>query len=435
MTLKSIIKIISNDKILSILALFSVILIGTLMYYNLNEGLLNYNSRTLEYFEDNNDDGCDTIRSLINYPGDFETYPIVYNNPNIENITLIIDKSAKHEQIMRYMKYHISAIVNELNQTFPVNTFSPNQDFSSIKIIIKKFMSSYSSDLLEDIINKYQTYFNDARDEYTADITNPNSTTGHITQLPLYRYLTKIYKIVLNIIVLAKFQKFLNRLKGTDTRDGLINKYMNNPKTWRKRQIRNTVNALYRIHIPLMFINKNETNFKSVINYNWLSDGIPLNSGSAETITIPMNNNGDSDTSLPDTNVLEYNFNDDVPLSEYIINNNQIFENMIDEAGLIDSLKIIYDTKSFGYYHVFEHSSSIIKTYATADYDTCRETIEYENNLCSTCEEKTENPPEERNGEMYCGDEPCIDDTQTTNTTVNATQITNTTVNATTSSN
>ena len=398
MTLKSIIKTISNDKILSILALFSVILIGTLMYYNLNEGLLNYNSRTLEYFYDNNDDPCSEVRELINDPDEFETYSIIYNNPEndpeIENTTYIISKTLKYEQIMNYMKYHIEANVNELNQTFPIDTFScANKEFSTIKTIITKFMSNYSSDILEGIIDRSQTYFENAKKEYEADIQkNDNGeTTGQSTQLHLYRYLTKIYKILLNIIISAKFEKKLKRLKGTDTSNGLIQKYTGDPVTWRKRQIRNVVNSLYRIYIPLMFINQNEINFKSVINYNLLPESTSLYSGSRETTDIHWDNNANNDTSLPDINVLEYNFNNDVPLSEYIVDNNTIFEEMINKANLMGSLKEIYDTTTFGYYHVFEYSQSIIKTYATAVYGDCLKTIDYENSLCSTCLEESGN--------------------------------------------
>ena len=56
------------------LALFSIILIGTLLYYNLSVKLLNNQIRTLEYFEE--DDICQPIRELIAYPDAYDIYEL-----------------------------------------------------------------------------------------------------------------------------------------------------------------------------------------------------------------------------------------------------------------------------------------------------------------------------------------------------------------------
>ena len=82
MTLKTIIKTISNDKVLSILALFSIILIGTLLYYNLSAKLLNNQTHTLEYFEE--EVICQPIRELIAYPYAYKIYELKDEKGNIK---------------------------------------------------------------------------------------------------------------------------------------------------------------------------------------------------------------------------------------------------------------------------------------------------------------------------------------------------------------
>lgn len=372
MTLKSIIRTISNDKILSILVIFSVILLCTLLYYNLNEKLLNYNSHTLEHFEEE-DDGCDIIRELEETPEEFETYEMKDTNGTIYKY-LIISKSLKNEQIINYMNTYIKTYIDKLNSTFPFDsisecifTKSENISYQRIKDIIVNMIGYSNNNTFKSTVDEYKDNINNALGEYnSSNDTNNGKTKTPETNFYKYRYITKIYKIILKILFKNKINNDINNINR------IIDKYRSNPKNWRKRRIRNNVNYLHRVAMTLGFIN-DDANFESKITSNLLSNYTILDGGIERRLS--------NDTVETETNVFDYFSNDDVdsPLYNYIQNNNQIFKNTINSnTGMMDDLNTIYNTTDFGYYHVFESSNSIIKTYYSDDYDACYELIDYE---------------------------------------------------------
>ena len=392
MTLKAIIKTISNDKILSILALFSIILIGTLLYYNLSAKLLNNRIRTLEYFEDNNnDDGCDIIRELLENQRqfeagesskEFETYEMKDESGTTYEY-LIINKSLNDEQIMNYMKRYIEKYINELNSKFQFDSISEctllnpeNMTFQRIRDIIVNYMGYTNNEGFKATVDEYENDINDSLEEYI----NSNNNNGQLTLSPennfnKYSYIIKIYKIILKILFKNQINTIIKTLLGTEKKDGVITNYINNPSSWRQTRIRNYVNYLHRVAITLKFIS-DENNFKSKITSNLLSNYKERNNGTIERV---LSNNAIE----PGTNVLElsdyFNNDDDSLLYHYIQDNNNIFIDTITNNGMLNYLNQIYMTSDFGYFHVFEQSYSIIERYTSDEYDACKETIDYEN--------------------------------------------------------
>ena len=154
MTLKSIVRDISNDKILSILALFSVILIGTLMYYNLSAKLLNSNMNTLEYFEDE-DYKCQPIRELYAYPEQYTVYEITDEEGNPKK-KIIVDENEKLNQNVDMTTDVLNKYLNKLNENFNFShmrtlfTDSNITDVKIKKIIVEKLQKcGVNSDTIE----------------------------------------------------------------------------------------------------------------------------------------------------------------------------------------------------------------------------------------------------------------------------------------------
>lgn len=417
MTLKSIIKTISNDKILSILILFLFILIGTIMYYNLNEQLLN-NSRALEHFEYDNDD-CDNVRELLNNPDEFETYEM----KDVNGLTyeyLIINIPVKEGQIINYMKTQIKIYINELNKKFKFDNMevlllkSGNMNVASIKEIILTYMSCEDNTILNESIDEYKGDINDALTNYNISATSANNLDSTI--IPIYKtneytYITDIYKIILKIIFKNKMNNTIKNLTNN------ISKYKNNPVSWRWWRVRNSANVLYKIFITLEFIS-DDANFDSKINSNLLNhtinkDGTPIRQMG--------NNNVDSRTKVLD---LSANFNNDEDslLYNYIQNSDTIFKEFITNYGFMEDLKYIYETNDLGYFHIYNHSYSIVQRYTSDDFEKCKQTIEWENSLCTACEGQVtcggwggfcntcpSNAYENRTGggNFKCGDEIC----------------------------
>ena len=372
MTLKSIIKTISNDKTLSILILFVFILIGTLMYYNLNEELLNYNSRTLEYFY-TTDDGCDSVRELLNNPNEFEIYEMKDINGTVYEY-LIINVPSKEEQIMYYMKNHIKKYINELNEKFSFDNMEcillkpENMNVTSIREIIVTYMSFENNTILNESMDDYENDINTALTNYNTSGTNTDLTITPISKTNEYIYVTDIYKIILKIIFKNKINETIKNITIN------ISKYTNNPTNWRKKRIRNKVKSLHKFSTTLKFIS-DDANFDSKINSNLLNYTTNEN---GNTIRYLENNTVGFGTNVFD---LSANFNNDESslLYNYIQNNDAIFKDFITDSGMMVYLKEMYETNDFGYFHVFNNSQSIVQRYTSTEYDACRETIDYEN--------------------------------------------------------
>lgn len=383
MTLKSIVRAISNDKVLSILALFSVILIGTLLYYNLSARLLNNNSRTLENFQDNNEnDICEYIRELEDRKSNenqenFETYDMKDATGTTYEV-LIIDKEAKEEQIMTYIKTYLTNYVNELISSFNFDIIgrqlTDNMSFSDIEDIIVVYMSNTNQDILRSTIDEYKENIENAISTYhNQKNTNTDGTVAFRTDYYKHLYITTIYKIILKIM-------FKNKINKTKVAlDSRITKALDaTPGSAlfesRKRRVRQIVNVLHRLNMSLKFIS-DDVNFESKIKYNLLSDyEINSETGEPEVTMSITNNSGKNVLELSDT----FNDDEDSRLSLYIKDNDTTFKNMISDFGIEDNLKEIYNTSDVGYFHVFDKSWSIMHRYTKDEYDTCYETIELE---------------------------------------------------------
>lgn len=388
MTLKSIIQAISNDKILSILVIFSVILLCTLLYYNLNEGLLKYNSRTIENFEDNNDndndnDSCDPIKSSLSEEtkADFETYRMTDSDGEQY---LIIDKDIKDEEIITYIKNKSTKYINELNSTFDfdslnvVLTIPENIDYSKIKEIVKTY-----GNVSEDAIEKYKDDIKKLISSYNENTNNNETilTTSGETDYYKHLYITNIYKNILKILfenkiinVTGNISNIINRINKIKKR--LEKKYTerrNNILSYRKKRLRNNLQSLYKFYITLEFI-KDDANFESMIKYNLLSN-YTINSDSDEPLIKDQTYEPE-----PGTDVLEFSDTfdgeDNSLVLLYIQNYNNIFKDMISEIE--SDLEDIYETDDVEYFHVFDESNSI-ERYTGSEYVDCGEAIEYEN--------------------------------------------------------
>ena len=385
MNLKSIINTISNDKVLSILTLFSVILICTLLYYNLSDKLLNITANTQEYFADGNMN-CDPIRLLTDQEQHYVKIVITDGEGTIKK-HIIVDEDEKLNIHVDMTIDGLNKYLNKLNEDFEFDNMKvlftePKNDDgqtqktdTEIKEIIKDRLQKYNINLdtIERIMGtSYDNEISKILNAYqTSQIDNDQTKTSG-TKYYERLYISKLYKLILTLIVSIDIdvtkQKVQNNMEKA-------NIYINNLSIYRpyKRRAKNNLKKLIKLHLVMSVIS-NEELFQNTVEYNLLYNYEFDNSGKL------LINTGNSEVLETGIQVFTIKNNLESLIDFVKGNSGDQIKNVINIFG--NDLNTLFKTTNITYERIFDWmptNSSIVKKYTDEEYTMCDQTIQEEN--------------------------------------------------------
>ena len=372
MTLKSIVRAISNDKILSILALFSVILIGTLMYYNLSAKLLNSNMNTLEYFEDE-DYKCQPMRELYAYPEQYTVYEITDEEGNPKK-KIIVDETEKLNKNVDMTTDVLNKYLNKLNENFNfghMRTLFADSNIMNVteikKIIVEKVEKLQKHGVNSDIIERNmgtrydRRIFNILNEFITSEKNDNDKTATPTTKYYEHKYISKLYKLILTLSV--SMDLVVTGLKVQENMEK-ANTYINMSNLYRpyKSRTRKNLKKLIKLHLLLSVISNQEL-FQNIIEFNLVSNYVVDDSGT------PQIHPGQSEDLDPETLVFTLKNNLD-SLTDFIKDNSgEQIQRVISRFG--SNLNTTFKTTQTTYEHIFNRNRSIIEKYTPEEYNEC----------------------------------------------------------------
>jgi hypothetical protein len=385
MNLKSIINTISNDKVLSILTLFSVILICTLLYYNLSDKLLNITANTQEYFADGNMN-CDPIRLLTDQEQLYVKITITDEEGTIKK-HIIVDEDEKLNIHVDMTIDGLNTYLNKLNEDFEFDNMKvlftePKNDdgqtqktVTEIKDIIKDRLQkrNINLDTIESIMGtRYDNEISEILEAYLTSQINDYQTKTSGTKYYERLYISKLYKLILTLIVSIDIGVTEQKVQ---TNMEKANIYINNLSIYRpyKRRAKNNLKKLIKLYLVMSVIS-NEELFQNTIEYNLLSNYEFDNSGEL------LINTGNSE--VLETGIQIFTIKNNLEsLTDFVKENSgDQIKNVINRFG--NDLNTLFKTTNITYEHIFNlmsTNSSIVKKYTDEEYTMCDQVIQEEN--------------------------------------------------------
>lgn len=385
MNLKSIINTISNDKVLSILTLFSVILICTLLYYNLSDKLLNITANTQEYFADG-DMNCDPIRLLTDQELQYVKTTITDEEGNITK-HIIVDEDEKINILVDMTIDGLNKYLNKLNQKFGFDNMKllftePKNDddqtqktVTEIKDIIKDRLQkcNINLDTIERIMGtRYDNEISEILNTYiTSQIENGQTKTSG-TKYYERLYISKLYKLILTLIVSIDIDVTGEKVQTNMER---ANNYINILSLYNiyKKRAKNNLKKLIKLHLVMSVI-ENEELFQNTIEYNLLSNYKFDTSGNLLIIS------DNSESLAPGIQVFTIKNNLESLIDFVQQNSGDQIQRVIDRFG--NDLNTLFKTTKTTYELIFNWmptNSSIVKKYTDDEYTMCDQAIQEEN--------------------------------------------------------
>jgi hypothetical protein len=376
MTLSSTIKTISNDKVLSILTLFSVILICTLLYYNLSDKLLNITVNTREYFADKNVN-CEPIILLTDQEQQYSQIAIT-DEEGIIKKHVIVDEDEKLNINVDMTINYLNSYLNKLNEDFAFEDMrllftEPKRDVTEIKNIIKDRLQNcnVNLDTIDSIMGTH--YDNDIfkiLEAYRESQIDNSRTKKPKTKYYELLYISNLYKLILTLLVSIDIviteQKVQKNMKKA-------NKYLNTSYIYKpfKRRAKNNLKKLIKLYLAMSVISNQEL-FQKTIKYNLLSNYMFNGSGTLERTPLEILE--------PEIQVFTIK-NNLKSLIDFIKDkSSEQIQKVIQRFN--DDINTMFKTKNITYEHIFNWmptNSSIIKTYTSDEYDICDQAIADEN--------------------------------------------------------
>lgn len=424
MTIKTILNKIKNDKILSILVLFSVILVGTLIYYNINVNLLHQTEGF--YVTDINMLGLDMSRvncKLIEDANDtsnsLQTSKFTDEDGKLTNV-YIVDKDIRVSNISKNALDIFEKNVDDLNKyfTFVKRLLLKNRNYESIReilfenifkhiipesIVIKEYEYYEIKSLHEHVKseldnNSTRTQINDIIDKYENEQPKNTNTQAIDPEYPDDLYITSLYKVILEILLRVRLKVeslkknyWLNGTKAyssywkyktkayrsywkykTNTSAVVYNAWV---EEFNKRltSMETVFKNVFYFSLFINMIDNKPELFNSLLKMELLDDYTMNQSG--QTWESAKMNNKENNTMNINKHVYRVHPAEfDLNYNEYIRSNtDSVFKEIISSYNP-DHYNKIYRTNNPTYYHIME-DSSIMGRYTSAEYSHCNSKI------------------------------------------------------------
>jgi len=413
MTIKTILNKIKNDKILSILVLFSVILVGTLIYYNINVNLLHQTEGF--YVTDINMLGLDMSRvncKLIEDANDtsnsLQTSKFTDEDGKLTNV-YIVDKDIRVSNISKNALDIFEKNVDDLNKyfTFVKRLLLKNRNYESIReilfenifkhiipesIVIKEYEYYEIKSLHEHVkseldSNSTRTQIKDIIDKYENEQSKNTNTQAVAPEYPDDLYITSLYKVILETLLRVQLKVeslkknyWLNETEKYSTYWTYKGKwqypYFLNAFNERLSSMQFTFKKVFYLSLFINMIDNEPELFNSLLKMELL-DGYTMNQNGQTWESVKMKNKETNTNNTMNINKHVYRVHPaefDLNYNEYIRSNADSVIKEIISSYNPDHYNKIYRTNNPTYYHIME-DSSIMGRYTSAEYSHCNNEI------------------------------------------------------------
>jgi hypothetical protein len=412
MTIKTILNKIKNDKILSILVLFSVILVGTLIYYNINVNLLHQTEGF--YVTDINMLGldmsrvnCKLIEDANNTSNSLEIIKFTGEDGNSTNV-YIVDKDIRFSNISKIALDIFEKYVDDLNKyfTFVKRLLLKNRNYESIREIlfenifkniipdnslIKDYKFFEIKDIHEHIkseleSNSTRTQIKDIIDKYENEQPKNTNTQAIAPEYPDDLYITSLYKVILETLLRVQLKvASLKKNYWLDETKKAI--YWTYKGEWqypyfkiafneRFPFIKSTFKKVFYLSLFINMIDNEPELFNSLLKMELLDDYTMNQNGQTwESAKMKNNENNKENNTNNTMNINKHVYRVhpaefDLNYNEYIRSNADSVIKEIISSYNPDHYNKIYRTNNPTYYHIME-DSSIMGRYTSAEYSHC----------------------------------------------------------------